>query len=77
MKVQNDNLTYTYIEPDSIDNLFISNHFTWLKEGLYNTSQRMKCTSWEFDHDDNLGNTWTSEWNLVCDKEYLYVLTTC
>ena len=20
---------------------------------------------------DNLGNTWTSEWNLVCDSEYL------
>lgn len=34
----------------------------------------MKCTSWEFDNNDNLGNTWTSEWNLVCDKEYLYVI---
>lgn len=34
----------------------------------------MKCISWEFDSNDNLGNTWTSEWNLVCDKEYLYVI---
>lgn len=33
----------------------------------------MKCVSWEFDGNDNLGNTWTSEWNLVCDKEYMYV----
>ncbi|XP_055384813.1 organic cation transporter protein-like [Condylostylus longicornis] len=32
---------------------------------------KIACTSWEFDENDNLGNTWTSEWNLVCDKEYL------
>lgn len=31
----------------------------------------MKCSSWEFNSSDNLGNTWTSEWNLVCDKENL------
>lgn len=31
----------------------------------------MKCTAWEYDDDDMLGNTWTSEWNLVCDSEYL------
>ncbi|XP_039435515.1 organic cation transporter protein isoform X1 [Culex pipiens pallens] len=29
------------------------------------------CSSWEFDINDNLGNTWASEWSLVCDKEYL------
>lgn len=29
------------------------------------------CSSWEFDLNDNLGNTWASEWSLVCDKEYL------
>ncbi|XP_055853826.1 organic cation transporter protein [Episyrphus balteatus] len=32
---------------------------------------RIACTSWEYDMNDDLGNTWTSEWNLVCDKEYL------
>ncbi|XP_055903253.1 organic cation transporter protein isoform X2 [Eupeodes corollae] len=32
---------------------------------------RIACSSWEYDMNDNLGNTWTSEWNLVCDKEYL------
>ncbi|KAJ6636445.1 Solute carrier family 22 member 21 [Pseudolycoriella hygida] len=44
-----------------------------LTEGLklYNITQRTKCVSWEFDSNDNLGNTWTSEWNLVCDKESL------
>lgn len=31
----------------------------------------ISCTGWEFDKNDNMGNTWTSEWNLVCDKEYL------
>ncbi|XP_055541857.1 organic cation transporter protein isoform X2 [Wyeomyia smithii] len=29
------------------------------------------CSAWEFDVNDNLGNTWGSEWNLVCDKGYL------
>ncbi|XP_055635229.1 solute carrier family 22 member 21 isoform X2 [Toxorhynchites rutilus septentrionalis] len=29
------------------------------------------CSAWEFDINDSLGNTWASEWNLVCDKEYL------
>lgn len=45
--------------------------FDLYKEGLQNSSDRIKCTEWEFDMNDNLGNTWTSEWNLVCDKEYL------
>ncbi|XP_065082865.1 organic cation transporter protein isoform X1 [Ochlerotatus camptorhynchus] len=31
----------------------------------------MTCSSWEFNPNDNLGNTWASEWSLVCDKEYL------
>ncbi|XP_053694419.1 organic cation transporter protein isoform X2 [Sabethes cyaneus] len=29
------------------------------------------CSAWEFDSNDNLGNTWGSEWSLVCDKGYL------
>ncbi|XP_055601971.1 organic cation transporter protein isoform X2 [Uranotaenia lowii] len=32
------------------------------------------CSSWEYATDDELGNTWASEWNLVCDKEYLKVV---
>lgn len=36
-----------------------------------NTTESVKCTDWEFDTTDNLGNTWTSEWKLVCDSEYL------
>uniref|UniRef100_A0A0A1XIU6 Solute carrier family 22 member 21 n=2 Tax=Zeugodacus cucurbitae TaxID=28588 RepID=A0A0A1XIU6_ZEUCU len=31
---------------------------------------RVACTAWEYDSNDNLGNTWTSQWDLVCDKEY-------
>lgn len=30
-----------------------------------------KCTAWEFDMNDKMGNTWISEWNLVCDSSYL------
>lgn len=30
-----------------------------------------KCTAWEFDMSDKMGNTWISEWNLVCDSSYL------
>lgn len=29
------------------------------------------CSSWEYNANDNLGNTWTSQWDLVCDKEYM------
>ncbi|KAL7728521.1 hypothetical protein ACLKA6_012533 [Drosophila palustris] len=29
------------------------------------------CKSWEYATNDNVGNTWTSEWDLVCDKEHL------
>ncbi|XP_055695059.1 organic cation transporter protein [Lutzomyia longipalpis] len=34
-------------------------------------SSQIACKSWEYDWNDNLGNTWTSEWDLVCEKEYL------
>lgn len=30
-----------------------------------------KCVEWEYNTTDSLGNTWTSEWDLVCDKKYL------
>lgn len=50
-------------------------NFFCLKEGIdinnNNSTAATKCASWEFDSNDNLGNTWISEWNLVCDKEYL------
>ncbi|XP_050068839.1 organic cation transporter protein [Anopheles maculipalpis] len=36
-----------------------------------NLTDTVACSAWEFDIHDNLGNTWSSEWNLVCDKEYL------
>lgn len=42
-----------------------------LKESLLNSTERIKCTEWEYDMTDKLGNTWTSEWDLVCDSEYL------
>ncbi|XP_031621225.1 organic cation transporter protein [Contarinia nasturtii] len=38
---------------------------------VQNTTDPIKCTEWEFDMADNLGNTWTSQWSLVCDSEYL------
>lgn len=34
-------------------------------------SSEISCKSWEYDWNDNLGNTWTSQWDLVCEKEYL------
>ncbi|XP_053671676.1 organic cation transporter protein [Anopheles nili] len=36
-----------------------------------NITETLACSAWEFDTQDNLGNTWSSEWNLVCDKEHL------
>lgn len=44
-----------------------------MKEGLKGNSSttEIKCTTWEFDSGDSLGQTWISEWDLVCDKEYL------
>uniref|UniRef100_A0A1B0BL36 Major facilitator superfamily (MFS) profile domain-containing protein n=1 Tax=Glossina palpalis gambiensis TaxID=67801 RepID=A0A1B0BL36_9MUSC len=32
---------------------------------------RIACTAWEYESNDNVGNSWTSQWDLVCDKEYL------
>lgn len=44
----------------------------WSKQALVrNSTELVKCTAWEYDMDDNLGNTWTSEWDLVCESEYL------
>lgn len=36
-----------------------------------NATALTTCKAWEFDPDDNLGNTWSSQWNLVCDKDHL------
>lgn len=36
-----------------------------------NLTDTVACSAWEFTSDDKLGNTWSSEWDLVCDKEYL------
>ncbi|KAH8243832.1 hypothetical protein KR032_010446 [Drosophila birchii] len=33
--------------------------------------QLVACEKWEYETHDNVGNTWTSEWDLVCDKEHL------
>lgn len=32
------------------------------------------CHEWEYNSTDGLGNTWNSEWNLVCDKKYLKIV---
>ncbi|XP_022216384.2 organic cation transporter protein isoform X2 [Drosophila obscura] len=29
------------------------------------------CERWEYATHDNVGNTWTSQWDLVCDKEHM------
>lgn len=34
----------------------------------------IECHEWEFNTTDGLGNTWNSEWNLVCDKKYLKIV---
>ena len=36
-----------------------------------NGTEMMACPKYEFTEQDNLGNTWTSEWDLVCDREVL------
>lgn len=41
---------------------------------ISNLSKYTKCSKWEFADDDELGATWTSEWDLVCDKDYLKLL---
>ncbi|KAH8416957.1 hypothetical protein KR222_000208, partial [Zaprionus bogoriensis] len=35
------------------------------------TGKLIACSSWEYETNDNVGNSWTSQWDLVCDKEYL------
>jgi MFS family permease len=30
----------------------------------------IECHEWEYNMTDGLGQTWMSEWNLVCDKKY-------
>jgi MFS transporter, OCT family, solute carrier family 22 (organic cation transporter), member 4/5 len=46
--------------------------FDQIKEGftIANHTPMVACEAWEFDNTDNLGVTWASQWNLVCDKEY-------
>lgn len=48
------------------------------KEGFtiqhLNTTPMVECHSWEYNMTDSLGNTWSSEWNLVCDKKYLKIV---
>ena len=34
----------------------------------------IKCQEWEYNMTDGLGNTWSSEWDLVCDKKYLKIV---
>lgn len=34
----------------------------------------VECHSWEYNMTDSLGNTWSSEWNLVCEKKYLKIV---
>ncbi|KAH8360242.1 hypothetical protein KR093_011454, partial [Drosophila rubida] len=38
---------------------------------LGDDGKQVACSSWEYESNDNVGNTWTSEWDLVCDKEHL------
>lgn len=41
---------------------------------ISNTTSMTVCHEWEFNTTDSLGNTWTSEWRLVCDKKYLKIV---
>jgi MFS family permease len=34
----------------------------------------IECREWEFNMTDGLGNTWMSEWHLVCDRKYLKIV---
>ncbi|XP_075144927.1 organic cation transporter protein isoform X1 [Haematobia irritans] len=42
-----------------------------LKGFIGNNDTRKACSAWEYAIDDNVGNSWTSQWDLVCEKEYL------
>ncbi|XP_073816234.1 organic cation transporter protein isoform X1 [Musca autumnalis] len=41
------------------------------KSFIGNNETRRACLAWEYAVNDNVGNSWTSQWDLVCDKEYL------
>ncbi|XP_054725594.1 organic cation transporter protein [Anastrepha obliqua] len=45
-------------------------HYLISPLAVVQNATRIPCSAWEYDNDDNLGNTWTSQWDLVCDKEY-------
>ncbi|CAD6996408.1 organic cation transporter protein isoform X2 [Ceratitis capitata] len=45
-------------------------HYVLSPLAVVQNESRIACTAWEYDDNDNLGNTWTSQWDLVCDKEY-------
>jgi MFS family permease len=66
-------LFYSYF--DCIYNL-INRGLLIPQKGLQisNSTPSKKCEAFEFDTNDELGNTWTSEWDLVCDKEYLKIV---
>lgn len=41
-------------------------------QSIFNNNTDLKdCNEWEFEEVDQFGKTWSSEWNLVCDKEDL------
>lgn len=40
-------------------------------EAALPAGELIACSNWEYNTNDNLGNTWTSQWDLVCDKEYM------
>lgn len=41
---------------------------------ISNQTAMTTCHEWEFNMTDSLGNTWSSEWNLVCDKKHLKIV---
>ncbi|TMW50138.1 hypothetical protein DOY81_004763, partial [Sarcophaga bullata] len=43
----------------------------FILKSLMENNNRTACSSWEYAVNDNVGNSWTSQWDLVCDKEYL------
>lgn len=34
----------------------------------------IECKEWEYNSTDSLGNTWNSQWNLVCDRKVLKIV---
>jgi hypothetical protein len=41
---------------------------------ISNHTAMIECSEWEFNMTDSLGNTWSSEWSLVCEKKYLKIV---